>query len=120
MSVMEYSRPFLGEIVSVVIDRPLGTKHPKHDYVYPVNYGYVPDTVAPDGAELDVYVLGEEKPLKEYTGRCIAIIHRTNDDDDKLIITQDHMNFNDQEIRDLTRFQEQWFESEIVRPTKPE
>ena len=117
---MEYSKPFLGKIVTVVIDRPFGTKHPKHNYIYPVNYGYVLDTVAPDGAELDAYVLGEEKPLKDYTGRCIAIIHRTDDDDDKLIICKDGKNFSDDAIRQITHFQEQWFKSVIVRPNQAE
>ena len=112
---MNYSRPYLGKIVEVEIDRPLGTKHPKHSFIYPINYGFVPDTKAPDGAELDVYILGEDKPLKEYTGKCVAIIHHTDDDDDKLIVCADDKDFTDEEIRGLTYFQEQWFESVIIR-----
>ena len=49
------------------MDRPLGTKHPKHGFVYEVNYGYIPNTVSGDGEELDAYVLGIDKPLKEFT-----------------------------------------------------
>ena len=113
---MYYSKPFLGEIVEVEIDRPLGTKHPKHDYIYPINYGFVPNTKAPDGAELDVYILGEDKPLKNFSGRCIAILHRTNDDDDRLIVCKDGRDFKGKQIRNSTDFQEQWFDSEIVRP----
>lgn len=113
---MNYSKPFLGKTVSVKIDRPLGTKHPKHKYIYPINYGFVPDTKAPDGAELEVYVLGEDKPLKEFSGKCIAIIHRTDDDDDKLIVCRDDLEFTDEQIRELTHFQEQWFKSDIIRP----
>lgn len=112
---MSYSKPFLGKEVTVEIDRPLGSKHPKHDYIYPINYGFVPDTKAPDGAELDVYILGEDKPLKNFTGTCIAIIHRTDDDDDKLIVCSDDKSFTDEEIRELTHFQEQWFKSKIIR-----
>lgn len=111
----EYSRPFLDKDVQVIIDRPLGTKHPKHDYIYPINYGYVPDTQAPDGAELDVYVLGVTTPLDQFTGHCIAIIHRTDDDDDKLIVAPDGHEYTDEEIRNATHFQEQWFKSEIIR-----
>jgi len=112
---MHYSRPFLGKIVEVDIDRPIGSKHPKHDYTYPLNYGYIPNTKAPDGAELDVYILGVNEALTSFSGRCIAILHRTNDDDDKLIVCEDGKNFTDEQIRKATHFQEQWFDSEIIR-----
>ena len=107
------SKNFLNKIVTVKIDRPMGSKHPKHGFIYPVNYGYVPDTIS--GEELDCYVLGIHEPVIEFTGRCIAIIHRTNDDDDKLIITEENRNFTDEEIRVLTEFQERFFKSEIIR-----
>lgn len=83
------SSDYLNKIVSVVMDRPLGTKHPKHGFVYEVNYGYIPNTVSGDGEELDAYVLDIDKPLKEFTGRCVAIIPRTNDNDDKLVVVPD-------------------------------
>jgi 8-oxo-dGTP pyrophosphatase MutT (NUDIX family) len=67
---------FLGEIIAVSIDRPLGSKHPKWGFEYPVNYGYVPDTKSGDGEEIDAYVLGVSEPLKQFTGTCIAVIHR--------------------------------------------
>ncbi|MCX6729716.1 MAG: inorganic diphosphatase [Candidatus Saccharibacteria bacterium] len=113
---MKYSLPFLGQDVKVEIDRPLGSMHPKYDFVYPVNYGFVPGTEAPDGEEIDAYVLGVDEPIKEFAGHCIAIIHRTNDDDDKLVVCEPKDNFTDDEIREATKFQEEWFESEIVRP----
>ena len=112
---MNYSKPFLGKIVKAKIDRQLGTKHPKHDFIYPINYGFVPNTKAPDGDELDVYILGVDKVVEEFEGRCIAIIHRTDDDDDKLVLCSDGEIYSDEEIREYTNFQEQWFDSEIVR-----
>ena len=112
---MMKSTDYIGKFVNVVMDRPLGTKHPKHGFVYEVNYGYIPNTVSGDGEELDVYVLGEFMPLQEFTGRVIAIIHRTNDDDDKLVVVKDGKNYTDEQIRALTEFQEQWFESIILR-----
>lgn len=112
---MKYSSPYLGEIVNVQMDRPLGSTHPKHGFEYLVNYGFIPGTKAPDGEELDAYVLGPDKPLETFEGRCIAIIHRLNDNDDKLIVCEDGKEFDDEKIRELTNFQEQWFESEIVR-----
>ena len=106
---------YIGKVVTVVMDRPFGSKHPKHGFIYPVNYGYIPGTISGDGEELDAYVLGEYKPLESFTGRVIAIIHRTNDNDDKLVVVRDGKNYTDDQIRALTEFQEQYFESEIIR-----
>jgi len=106
---------YLGNMVKVIMDRPLGTAHPKHGFIYTVNYGYIPNTISGDGEELDAYVLGEHKPLAEFEGEVIAIIHRTNDNDDKLIVVSKGKNYTDEQIRVLTEFQEQWFESIIIR-----
>ena len=112
---MEDNRKYIGQIVTVKMDRPLGSTHPKHGFVYPVNYGFIPNTKSADGEELDAYVLGQHKPLDEFTGRVVAIIHRTNDDDDKLVVMENGRNYTDEQIRALTEFQEQWFESVIWR-----
>lgn len=107
---------FIGKNVYVKIDRPIGSSHPNYpDSIYLVNYGFVPNTISGDGEELDCYVLGEYKPLKEYTGKCIAVIHRLNDDDDKLVIVPENKNFTDNEIKLLTDFQEMYYESIIIR-----
>lgn len=106
---------YLGKTITIKIDRKLGSKHPKHGFVYDLNYGFVPDTVAPDGEELDAYLLGIDTPVETFSGRCIAVIHRTNDDDDKLIVVPEGKDFSDDEIRTLTHFQEQFFKSEIIR-----
>lgn len=112
---MTNSIEFLNQIVSVKIDRPLGSKHPKYGFVYPVNYGYIPNTVSGDGEELDAYILGINEPIENFTGKCIAIIHRTNDYDDKLIVVPENHNFTNNQIRELTDFQEKFFTSEILR-----
>ena len=112
---MENSIKYLNKTVTVKMDRPLGSKHPDWDLIYEVNYGFIPNTISGDGEELDCYVLGVDKPLDSFTGKCIAIIHRTNDNDDKLIIVPDGMNFTDEEIRNLTNFQEKYFKSIIIR-----
>lgn len=106
---------YIGNTVQVEIDRPLNSKHPKYDFVYPVNYGFVPNTISGDGEELDCYVLGINEPIKNFKGKCIAVIHRINDNDDKLIVVPEGENYTDEEIRKLTNFQEQYFESEIIR-----
>ena len=106
---------FIGNIVKVKIDRPLNSKHPKHGFIYPVNYGYIPNTLSGDGEEIDAYILGINEQLKEFEGECIAVIHRNNDDDDKLIIVPKGKEYTDSDIRELTYFQEQYFQSEIIR-----
>ena len=112
---MSTANNFLGKIVKIKVDRPLGSKHPKHSFIYPVNYGYVPNTISGDGEELDAYILGAFEPLDEFTGKCIAIIHRTNDDDDKLIVVPEDKTYSDAEIMALTEFQERFFTSIIIR-----
>lgn len=109
---------YLGKKVKVVVDRPLGSKHPKFDMVYPINYGYVPGTKAPDGEEIDVYILGIETPIEKFAGRVIAIIHRLDDNDDKLVVSRAGKNFSDEQIKELTNFQERYFKSEILRSKK--
>ena len=106
---------YLDKALEVKIDRPLGSKHPKHGFIYPINYGYVPNTISGDGEELDCYLLGIYEPLETFKGKCIAIIHRLNDNDDKLIIAPENKSFSNNEIRVLTEFQEQYFKSEIIR-----
>ena len=109
------NRQYLNKIVTVKMDRPMGSKHPKHGFIYPVNYGYIPNTVSGDGEELDAYVLGEHQPLDRFTGRVVAIIHRTNDDDDKLVVMANGRNYSDDQIKALNEFQEKYFESVIYR-----
>lgn len=109
------TKDFIGKIIDIKIDRPYGTKHPKHGFIYPVNYGYVPGVISGDGEELDCYLLGVFEPVEEYRGKCIAVIKRTNDDDDKLIIVPENKEYSSDAIEALTEFQEQYFKHEIIR-----
>ncbi len=108
-------KSYIGKMLEVKMDRPMGSKHPKYGFIYPVNYGYVPNTTSSDGEELDCYVLGVFEPINEFKGKCIAVIHRTNDNDDKLIIVPEEKDYSDDAIRALTEFQERFFESIIIR-----
>ena len=87
-------RFWLGRQVAVLIDRPLGSRHPRHpDLAYPVAYGYVPNTEAGDREALDAYVLGVTVAISSFIG---------------------------EEIADAVRFQEQYFDTEIlVSPSYP-
>lgn len=106
---------YLGKTIKVKVDRAMGSKHPKHSFIYPINYGYVPNTISGDGEEIDCYILGVFEPLSEFIGECIAIIQRLNDNDDKLIIVPQNKNFSNKEIDSLIEFQERFFEHVIIR-----
>lgn len=112
---LELARPFLGKSVTVVFDRPLGSNHPRWDFLYEANYGYISNVVAPDGENLDAYFLGVDKPLQEATGVCIAIVHRLDDDDDKLVVVPENVEMSDKAILEAVQFQEQFFNSIIIR-----
>lgn len=107
-------KDFLGKKVYAVIDRAMGSKHPKWNFIYPLNYGYIPNTISGDGEELDAYIVGVFEPLKEFEGKCIAAIHRTNDDDDKLIIVPEGKVYTKEQIEVLVEFQERFFEHVII------
>ena len=105
----------IGERVNVTVDRPLGSTHPKHpDLIYSVNYGYIEGIVGGDGEWQDAYILGVDVPVSEFSGEVIAIIHRTDDCEDKLVVVPEGMTFTADEIIGATRFQEKFFESEII------
>jgi len=108
------SKEFLGQPVSIEIDRPMGSKHPKWGFIYPLNYGFVPNRIAPDGKALDAYVLGIFEPIKEFSGICIAIIHRLNDIEDKLVLAPPKKTYTNNQIMALVEFQERFFETRII------
>ena len=104
----------IGKTVKVVVDRPLGSYHPEYkDMYYPINYGYVEGIIAPDGEEQDAYILGITEPVKEFTGKVIAIIHRYDDVEEKWVVAPENEIFTKEEIKEKVRFQEQYFDSEI-------
>lgn len=105
----------LGKIVTVTVDRAIGTYHPEHtDMYYPVNYGYISGIFAPDGEEQDAYVLGVDKPVQEFTGKVIAIIHRNDDIEEKWVVAPVDKSFTKEEIIEKIHFQEQYFDSYVI------
>ena len=104
----------LGKIVKVIVDRPMGTYHPKHkDIYYSVNYGYVEGIIAPDGEEQDAYILGVYEPVKEFSGKVIAIIHRFDDVEEKWVVVPENLSLSKEEITEQVNFQERFFKTEI-------
>jgi len=101
-------------IVTVIVDRPMGTFHPNHpDLYYPVNYGYIPGTIAPDGEEEDAYILGVDHPVSTFTGKIIAQILREDDIEHKWVVAPEGVTFTEEQIRAAVHFQEQYFKSTI-------
>ena len=106
---------YLGETVSVVIDRPVGFHHvTKGIHLdYAVNYGFLPGVTGGDGEEQDVYVLGVSEPLETFTGRIIGVVRRNDDNEDKLIAAPEGMTFTAEEIEKEIFFVEKYFDSRI-------
>lgn len=105
----------LGSTVTVTVDRPMNTYHPKHnDIFYTLNYGYIENLMALDGEEQDAYILGVDIPVDSFTGKVIAVIHRLNDVEDKLVVAPDNFTFTPEEIFEQVNFQEKYFDIEII------
>ena len=109
------ARSYLGKTVHIGIDRPIGYVHHKrkYDLVYPINYGYIPGVLGGDGEEIDVYLLGVDVPVEEFDAHIIAIVHRENDVEDKLVGAPEGVSFTKEEIVAAVHFQEQYYRSHI-------
>ena len=103
---------YMGKLVHVVVDRPIGYRH--GDIVYPVNYGYIPGLVTGDGKEQDVYIIGVNEPITEFDGQVIAAIRRKNDCEDKLVVAPVGKVFHQGQVAEAVHFQEQYFDIRIV------
>ncbi len=106
-------KKYLGKKVKVKIDRAMGKPHPEFGWKYPVNYGFIPETKAGDGEEIDAYILGVKKPLEEFEGRVVAVVHRLNDNEEKLVVAPKDFKLTKKEIKNKIHFQEKWFKSKI-------
>lgn len=104
----------LGEIVTVTVDRPLGSVHPRHpDIFYTVNYGFVAGFMAPDGEAQDAYILGIDEAIQTFTGKVIAVIRRLDDVEEKWVVAPAGKVYSKQEIQQAVYFQERFFKTEI-------
>ncbi|HEX9664851.1 MAG TPA: inorganic diphosphatase [Patescibacteria group bacterium] len=107
-------KTYLGKTIAVKIDRPLGSKHPEHDFIYPLNYGFISETISSNAAPIDVYVLGVFKPVKMINGKVIAVIKRKDDNTDKIVIAANNKNYTNEQIQALVEFQERFFNTKII------
>lgn len=108
-------RPYLGQTVTIHIDRPIGYVHRKEPktLIYPINYGFIPDVLGGDGEELDVYLLGVDHPVDRYTGRIIGIVYRADDVEDKLIMAPEGVSLTVSEMEEAIAFQEMYYQSHV-------
>lgn len=118
--VMEADEPdyshIIGKMVDGTVDRPLGTAHPRHsEMIYPINYGYVNNVLAGDGAEQDVYIFGTNKPLKSFRGKVVAVWHRFDDVEDKWIVSLNGEDIAEEKILGDISFQEQFFYGKLYK-----
>lgn len=102
----------LGQKVHVEVDRPMGCRH--KGTRYPVNYGYIPGSLAGDGEEQDVYIVGVSAPLTSFDGIVVGAIRRKNDQEDKLVAAPEGMVFHQGQIAQAVHFQEQYFDTFIL------
>lgn len=108
------------KIFSAIIDRPVGFKD-SFGNVYPINYGYISELMGGDGEEQDVYIVShdQQRPLENFTGKLVAIIHRRDDIEDKWVLAPVNEEVNKTLIAEQTQFMEQYFDSwiEMVEET---
>lgn len=108
-------REYMGKTVEIIIDRPIGYVHVTKGVTlhYTVNYGYIPGVMGGDGEEQDVYILGVNEPVERFTGRIIAAVRRSDDNEDKFVAAPAGMEFHQAEIMEAIHFVEKYFESKV-------
>lgn len=115
----------IDSLVKVVIDRPLGSRHPEHpDIVYGLNYGYIDGVMGGDGEEQDAYIMGVNFPLprlSEFSGFVVAVIRRKNDVETKWVVAPLYggiaphtPKYTKEQIEKAVYFQEKYFDIEII------
>lgn len=104
---------WLGRRLRVVVDRSLGSRHPRHGFRYDLNYGYVPGLISPDGDELDAYIIGLDEPVDEFEGDVVGVVLRADDVEDKLVISSTQ-GWTAAAISAAVMFQEKFFASRVV------
>lgn len=112
-------KSLIGQELDATITRPIGTVHPRYkDIIYEVNYGVIKDYKLNDDRELKTYIVGESMPTElngTYHGLVVGILHRLNDDNDRIIISPIGRRLSDEEIISKTEFVEGYFVTEIIR-----
>jgi len=108
-------REYMGKTVEIIVDRPIGYVHVTKGVTlrYTVNYGYIPGVMGGDGEEQDVYILGVTEPVERFTGRIIAAVRRSDDNEDKFVAAPEGVLFHQAEIMEAIHFVEKYFDSKV-------
>lgn len=69
----------------LVIDRPKGTRHPRWEFIYELDYGYLKGTRAMDGGGVDVWV--GSLPGRQVTGAIMTVDLGKQDAEVKLLVS---------------------------------
>lgn len=76
----------LVEHCELVIDRPRGSRHPRYpDFIYPLDYGYLKDTLSMDQGGIDVWV--GTLPERKVTAIICAVDLTKNDAEIKILLS---------------------------------
>jgi len=109
-----FSWSYLGKTVTVTVDRPLGSSHPKFsESIYSVNYGYIDGITAGDNELQDAYIVGVKEPLVSFTGIVTGVVYRKDDVEDKWVVAPVGSVFNQAEIAEEVYALEQYFDTYI-------
>ncbi|HQM97372.1 MAG TPA: GrpB family protein [Clostridia bacterium] len=109
-----FSWSYLGKTVTVTVDRPMGSKHPKfNESVYPVNYGYIDGITAGDNELQDAYIVGVKEPLVSFTGIVTGVVYRKDDVEDKWVVAPVKSVFNQAEIAEAVYTFEKYFDTYV-------
>src|SRR5690349_7290555 len=69
----------------LVLDRPKGSEHPRYPgQVYPLDYGYLEDTLSGDGQGIDIWV--GSLPERKVTGAIFTVDLEKRDSEMKILL----------------------------------
>ena len=98
----------------VTVDRPIGYTD-AFGTIYPINYGFIEGIIGGDSEKQDAYIISKTstKPVKEFIGNLVAIIHRKNDNEEKWVVTAEDEIITEKEITNSVNYLEKYFDSYI-------
>ena len=104
----------LGKTVTVTVDKPFGSYSKKRNLTYKANYGYVYGMQSQDGEWLRAYIIGENKPVKRFTGKVVAVIEDKETKRTKLVVSPVNKIFYEPSIRNSVSFAEKDNDNEYI------
>lgn len=94
----------LGKYVRVRITKPVRSRNEQYGFEYLLNFGLVEGGRQFDKNIRGAYVMGIERPVRNFDGRVIAIIRYTDSSEAYLVVAPKSTHFIDAQIRKATQF----------------